>query len=666
MTTRKLNKLFSLITLLCILSNLSFAQFDASYDLRTYSLVTPVKDQGLTCGSCWAFASCAAIESSWLKQSLGTFDLSEDNLLDCHNFDPNPCDWGNFYMTNAILSSHKGIYTEAQDPYTTTLQDCPGNLTFPPEPIAYIEEIKFIPGTLNDIKQALLDYGAVASSMFFNGIPANYDAANYKYYDAVIGSEDEPYAHCVTIVGWDDNLIFSGAPGNGGWIIKDSYGTSWANSGYFYCSYYDDGILSSNVVFPTKVDIPTATNTSHTYYHDEFGWVNNHGFSNEIGYGLVKYTLFPEGGNMSPQQIKRIGTYAVTENTTIDIEIYRTKTGNILTGLISTTSITCPEIGFYTAPISLRTDTLGSDIYIKVKYTCEAGTTLPIPTEENEAFSSSAFVASANSCWVSSDANIWTLVGQGTADNFDLCIKMYTEDAPYAEMSDLLESACEMDDLILNSETAMPFDFLKWYANDMFIAEGPSVMWMCDQTGTVELKLVVISGANSDSITESILINEMPEQPTITLSAPELISSSAISYQWLFEDMNEIPEENQQTYLPPAVNTTYFVRTGNEYSCFNISEPYAYVGESITLNEKFYAELFPSPAFNIISINISDENYSDNTIITIYNSLGELISKTKTKNQSNKIEIHNLKSGVYYVQITNSDNESIFKRFIKE
>lgn len=666
MTLKKLNKLFLLITLFCLLSNLSFSQFDASYDLRTYSLVTPVKDQGLTCGSCWAFASCAAIESSWLKQSLGTFDLSEDNLLDCHNFDPNPCDWGNFYMTNAILSSHKGLYTEAQDPYTTTLQDCPCNLSFPPEPIAYIEEVRFIPGTNNDIKQAILDYGAVASSMFFNGIPANWDGTNYKYYDSTIGSEDEPYAHCVTIVGWDDNLTFSGAPGNGGWIIKDSYGTSWADNGYFYCSYYDDGILSSNVVFPTKVDIPAATNTAHTYYHDEFGWVNNYGFSNEIAYGLTKYTIMPSGGNFSAQQIKRIGTYAVTENSTIDIEIYRTKTGNVLSDLIATTSITCPEVGFYTAPISLGTDTLTSDIYIKVKYTCESGTTLPIPIEENEAFSSSAFAASSNSCWISSDANNWTQVGQGTAFNFDLCIKMYTEDAPYAKMNDLLESACHMDNLILESGTTMPFDFLKWYANDMFIAEGPSVMWMCDQTGTVELKLVAISGANSDSVSETILINELPEQPAITLSGLDLVSSSAFSYQWLFEDMNEIPGENQQTYSPPWEYATYFVKTGNEYACFSISESYVYIIESINTNKSLDAEMYPSPAFNVLNIKISDEKYSDNTLITIYNSLGELVSKTKTNTQTNEIDVQNLNSGVYTIRITNSSNESITKRFIKE
>ncbi|MDD2635638.1 MAG: C1 family peptidase [Bacteroidales bacterium] len=200
-----------LLILSFLFSNLVFSQFDTSYDLRTLGYVTPVKDQGLTCGSCWAFASCAAIESSWLKQSHGTYDLSEDNLTDCHNFDPAPCEWGNFYITNAILSIHHGIYTETQDPYTTSSADCPLSFPFPAIPTAYVEEMRIISGNINDIKQALLDYGAVASSMFFNGIPANYDAINYKYYDPVIGVEDEPYAHCVTIIGWDDNLTFTGS-----------------------------------------------------------------------------------------------------------------------------------------------------------------------------------------------------------------------------------------------------------------------------------------------------------------------------------------------------------------------------------------------------------------------------------------------------------------------
>jgi C1A family cysteine protease len=659
-----MKKLVISILLFSILfSNFVYSQFDTSYDLRPLNLVTPVKDQGLTCGACWSFASCAAIESSWLKQSYGTYDLSEDNLTDCHNFDPGPCEWGNFYMTNALLSAHRGILTETQDPYTTSLTDCPFSMTFPPIPAAYVEEMRIIPGNINDIKQALLDYGAVASSMFFNGISANYDAINYKYYDPIIGSEDEPYAHCVTIVGWDDNLTFTGAPNNGGWIIKDSYGTSWANSGYFYCSYYDAGILSSNVVFPTKVDIPPENNDPHVYYYDEFGWVNNFGYSTNQAYALIKYTILPENGDVSGQQIKRIGTYAVTENSTIEVELYRTKTSNVLSDFITSSNVNCDEAGFYTLPLSLKTDSIGSTIYIKIKYTCDAGSNQPIPIEEYEEYSSSAFSATTGLCWISNDGSNWTQVGVGTSNSFDLCIKMYTENAPTAIMSNLPESICQGEHVILNCET-MSFDSLKWFANDVFIIDIPNLPYMTAETGTITIDLVVWQGHNSDTISHDILVYELPEQPSITMPDENMLESSeALAYQWYTDGMIEIPGETNQIYFPPIVNDSYIVRVFNEWGCYSDSEPYYFIADKIKKESEIGFSIFPNPAKNIVSINF-ECNTNTMKQIKIFDSLGKIVYETETSKSYLQIDLQEFASGKYNIQIDNKTAIQI-ETFIK-
>ncbi len=52
--------------------------------------------------------------------------------------------------------------------------------------------------------------------------------------------------HRVCIVGWNDSYSrnnFLKDPGHdGAWIVKNSWGTDWADGGYFYVSYYDTSI----------------------------------------------------------------------------------------------------------------------------------------------------------------------------------------------------------------------------------------------------------------------------------------------------------------------------------------------------------------------------------------------------------------------------------------
>jgi len=53
-----------------------------SWDWRNKNIVTSVKSQG-SCGSCWAFASTATIESQWALKTKQLIDLSEQDLVNC-------------------------------------------------------------------------------------------------------------------------------------------------------------------------------------------------------------------------------------------------------------------------------------------------------------------------------------------------------------------------------------------------------------------------------------------------------------------------------------------------------------------------------------------------------------------------------------------------------
>jgi C1A family cysteine protease len=83
-----------------------------SLDWRASGIVTSVKDQS-QCGSCWAFASNAAVESQYLKNRKSLLDLSEQNLVDCVTLNDG-CNGGAIEYAFGYIKS--GVMNEARYP----------------------------------------------------------------------------------------------------------------------------------------------------------------------------------------------------------------------------------------------------------------------------------------------------------------------------------------------------------------------------------------------------------------------------------------------------------------------------------------------------------------------------------------------------------------------
>eukprot|EP00766_Chilomastix_caulleryi_P006491 gnl/Chilomastix_caulleri/8747.p1 GENE.gnl/Chilomastix_caulleri/8747~~gnl/Chilomastix_caulleri/8747.p1 ORF type:complete len:209 (-),score=87.15 gnl/Chilomastix_caulleri/8747:70-657(-) len=76
--------------------------------------VSPVQDQG-SCGSCWAFATTAGLETARVVSGNTLVKLSEQNLVDCDSKNSG-CDGGNLSLAEMYLKS-TGIVAGSQYPY---------------------------------------------------------------------------------------------------------------------------------------------------------------------------------------------------------------------------------------------------------------------------------------------------------------------------------------------------------------------------------------------------------------------------------------------------------------------------------------------------------------------------------------------------------------------
>ncbi len=216
----------------------------AAYDLRNLSLVTPVKSQGGS-GSCWAFSSIGSLESTLLKKTGITYDLSENNMKNVlkkysiiGNSESNPNTGFNDLEPIAYLVGWYGPVNESFDTYS------PSSYLSPLlNSDIHIQDVYIIPNrqTFTDnylIKQAIYLFGGVSTGIYKPTTTNSYTTG--KSID-----------HSVVIVGWDDNYSktnFSpNPPGDGAFIIKNSWGNSTGKNGYHYVSYYDESIGSYGI-----------------------------------------------------------------------------------------------------------------------------------------------------------------------------------------------------------------------------------------------------------------------------------------------------------------------------------------------------------------------------------------------------------------------------------
>jgi len=388
--------------------------FVSKYDLRTAgpggtSLLTSVKDQN-PCGACWAFAAMGAIEGYAKKTGMGEFDLSENNLKECHGFALDPCAGGNIGMTTAYLARKSGPVSELNDPYYASVVGCKDNLY----PEFWISDMRYLPNDANTIKQAIIDYGALSTNMFWDD--ASYIYTNYTYYYSGTTTTN----HEVLLVGWDDNKITAG--GIGAWIIKNSWGDSWGENGFFYISYNDTKV---NSVIASFRNINTVVTNSTQFGYDQLGTTGSWGYSSNVGYGLIRFS--PGNKNYT---LKKLSTFLPSGPATVRFEVYDDFNGTTLSNLMGTnTDKSCDLPGYYTfdlaTPIQVSAN---NDFYIKVYYNT-VGFNYPIPVEMFRSGYANPEIESGK-CWMSSNGTSWSAIGSNTSTNVDLCIKAYGEYVP--------------------------------------------------------------------------------------------------------------------------------------------------------------------------------------------------------------------------------------------
>ena len=389
----------------------SAAALPAAYDLRMAGKTSPVKDQGQF-GTCWAFAACASLESCLLP--FGFWLFSENNMANLHGFDYGINDGGNSYMALAYLARWSGPMTQFDDPYRNEYSS-PGWWI-----ARHVQEARILPDRLdhadNDaIKHAVFEHGAVFTAMHYEDGFYREQGAAYYYY----GSNS--VNHGVAIAGWDDQYPATNfaaiPPGNGAFIVKNSWGESWGENGYFHVSYFDKAFGRENVVF---LNGENPWNHDCVYQYDQLGLCTSYGYASQTGWGANIFTPPAAGA------IDAVSFYAVAPDLEYEVYVYTNVAAGAPRGggLAVSTAGALTNAGYYTlslpAPVALEA---GRHFSVVVKFTTP-GYVYPIPVEMIIPGYSSRATASPGESFAGADGERWADVSAETGQ-VSICIKAF-------------------------------------------------------------------------------------------------------------------------------------------------------------------------------------------------------------------------------------------------
>lgn len=388
--------------------------FPSEYDLRPLGRVTAVRSQERF-STCPTMAALGSLESATATVEGASPDFSENNLANHMGSRLRYQGMMPSEVAAAYLARWEGPVLEESDPYPGPGRS-PGFLAA----ARHVQQVLMLPrrtGPLDNaaVKWAVMTHGGVDAEIDFdtNATDRFWRSQTNAYY----GLRDEPDHH-VVCVGWDDDYPADSfairPPGDGAFLVKNSWGTDFGDRGYFWLSYYDACFGGSLAVF---AGVEPVDNYDAVYQWDALGrsaWLGVGG--GERAWYASRFVGRGDG------VVTAAALYAPVAGTEYEIRVAAS-----LAGLAEAPVAAAGRLdvaGYHTLHLSRPASVTVGRPFVIAAHVTTPGWTRPVPAERRSALINPR--VRAGQSFVSADGAAWTdLAARRGRIPADVCLKAF-------------------------------------------------------------------------------------------------------------------------------------------------------------------------------------------------------------------------------------------------
>jgi len=556
------------------------SKYDLREKLSNISNIN-VKNQKAT-GACWAFSYSSVIETTiankYNRQVLEYSPMHIDYMT-ASKFNRKVGDGGTQLMAMAYGASGLGpvyeselpfesVYDEENNSASTYYLNDINDVELNQIQRARIEDEKIFPGIYksygtdsisyqsgnnttytdaevkairNLVKEHIKENGGVLA-MFYSDIGTTQDnqtISQHGYYNS------EKYAfycndstqipnHAVTIVGWDDTFskdyfALGKRPLNdGAYIVLNSWGTEFGDSGYYYVS-YDDAIIETSILGISEIvekENPEDKFYDKMYEYDELG------ANYAIGTGATNIyaaNVFNRQGTVENEYLSEIGVYLLN---TQGVEIYVNPVdGNKdnCTLVASYTGSNALETGYHTLKLASPVELTGEQFVVKINYINAEGASVPLECDlyaSGQSYTKTAYDSATSNeeeSFVSVDGTTWQDVYNlnvgytVTLKDTNACIKAFTTISDGEPTVTVTGVSLDKENITIKEEetatlvaTVLPED-----------ATNQNIIWSSSDEDVATVANGVITGVSEGTATIKVKTEEGNFEDTCTVTVEE-------------------------------------------------------------------------------------------------------------------------------------------------